>query len=89
MKPERNIYGEIEANYCLFLCAKSLQPCLILCNPMDCSTPVCSQAPLSMGILLAGILEGVAMPSSRDFPDPWIEPTVSCVSCIGRRILYC
>ena len=27
----------------LFLCAKSLQSCLTLCNPMDCSC----QAPLS------------------------------------------
>ena len=32
------------------------------------------QAPLSMGILQARILEWVAMPSSRDLPDPGMEP---------------
>ena len=37
------------------------QSCLILCDPMDCS----HQAPLSMGILQARLLEWVAMPSSR------------------------
>ena len=35
--------------------------CLTLCDPMDCSP----QAPLSMGILQARILEWIAMPSSR------------------------
>ena len=35
---------------------------------------VAHQAPLSMGILQASILEWVAMPSSRDFPNPGIEP---------------
>ena len=42
-----------------------------LCDPMDCSLPV----PLSMGILQARIQEWVAMLSSRDLPDPGIEPT--------------
>ena len=37
------------------------QSCLTLCDPMDCSP----QAPLSMGILQARIVEWVAMPSSR------------------------
>ena len=32
------------------------------------------QTPLSMGILHASILEWVAMPSSRDLPNPEIEP---------------
>ena len=32
------------------------------------------QAPLSMGILQSRILEWVAMPSSRDLPNPEIEP---------------
>ena len=41
--------------------AKSLQSCLTLCNPMDCSPPDSS----SNGFLQAGILECVAMPSSR------------------------
>ena len=34
---------------------------------------VAHQAPLSMGILQARILECIAMPSSRDLPNPGIE----------------
>ena len=47
----------------LYTCvhAKSLQPCLILCDPTDCSLP---GFPVH-GILQARILEWVAMPSSR------------------------
>ena len=42
----------------------------------DSATPwtVAHQAPLSMGILQASILEWVAMSSSRDFPNPGIKP---------------
>ena len=43
------------------VCAKSLQSCPTLCSPMDCSPP----GSFVHGILLAGILECVAMPSSR------------------------
>ena len=41
--------------------AKSLQSCLTLCDPMDCSLPGSSV----YGILQARILEWVAIPSSR------------------------
>ena len=41
--------------------AKSLQSCLTLCDPMDCSTP----GSFVHRILQARILEWVAMPSSR------------------------
>ena len=50
--------------------AKSLQSCLTLCNPMDCSLPGSSVH----GILQARILEWVAMPSPGDLPDSGIEP---------------
>ena len=43
------------------VCAESLQSCLTLCGPMDCSLPGSSVR----GILQARILEWVAMPSSR------------------------
>ena len=43
--------------------------CPILCDTLDCSR----QAPLSMRILQARILEWVAMPSSRGFSQPWID----------------
>ena len=57
-------------------------PCW-LCCVLSCSVvsdylrppwTVAHQAPLSMGILQARILEWVAMPSSRALPNPGIEP---------------
>ena len=45
------------------------QTCLTLCNPMDCSPPDSSVH----GILQARILEWVAIPFSREFPDPGIK----------------
>ena len=64
--------------YILYACvhAKSLQLCLTLCNPMDCSPPGSSLH----GILQARILEWTAMPSSSDLPDPGIEPVFHAAS---------
>ena len=61
------------------LCVAHL--CLTLCNPMDFSPPGSSVH----GIVLARILEWVAISSSRGFswPRDWTH-----VSCIGRWILY-
>ena len=42
-------------------CAKSLQSCPTLCDPMDCSLPGCS----AHGILQTRILERVVIPFSR------------------------
>ena len=42
---------------------------------------VASQAPLSMGILQARILESVAMPSYRGSSQPRDRSHISCVSC--------
>ena len=61
--------------------ARSLQLCLTLCDPMNCSPPGFSVH----GILQARISEWVAMPSSRGSSPPRDFPTcVSCVSCIDR-----
>ena len=49
---------------------------------------VAHQAPLFHGILQAGILEGVAMPSSRRSSWPRDRTCVSHVSCIRRQVLY-
>ena len=57
-------------------CAKSLQSCLILCDPMDWSLP----DPSVHGILQAGILEWVALPSSRGSSQPRDQTQVSCIS---------
>ena len=51
-------------------CAKSLQLCSTLCEPMDYSPPGSSVH----GILQARILEWVAMPPPRDLPNPGTEP---------------
>ena len=46
------------------------QSCPTLCDPMDYSPPSSSVHRVS----LIRILEWVAMPSSRDLPDPVIKP---------------
>ena len=48
------------------VCAKSLQSCPALCDPMDCSPPGSSVH----GVLQARILEWVVMPSSRGSSQP-------------------
>ena len=67
------------------MCAKWLQSCPTLCNPMDY---IACQAPLSMGILQERILEWVAMPSSRGSSWPRDSTHVPYASCTGRRGLY-
>ena len=69
MVTEREVGGisweiriDMYANIYTVLCLVSLS-CLTLCDPVDCS----QQAPLSMGMIQAGILEWVAMPSSREY----------------------
>ena len=47
------------------------------------------QAPLSIGILQARILEWVAIPSSRGSSRPRDWTWVSSVSIFGRWVLYC
>ena len=59
------------------LCAKSLQLCPTLGNPVA-STPRGSSV---HGVSQARILEWVAISFSRDLPNPGIEP--ASVSCIG------
>ena len=64
--------------------AKSLQSCLTLCDPMDCSLPGFSVHV----ILQARTLEWVAMPSSRRFSWPRDQTCVSCGLLHGRWIPY-
>ena len=52
------------------VCAKSLQYCLTLCDPMDYSR---RQAPLSMGLSRQEYRSGVPCPPPGDLPDPGIE----------------
>ena len=57
------------------MCAQSLQSCLNLCDPVDCSRPGSSVH----GILQARVLEWVAMPFSRGLC--WPEDR-TCISCL-------
>ena len=52
------------------VCVSVAQSCPTLCDPMGCSPPGSSVH----GILQARILEWVAIPFSRDLPDPGIKP---------------
>ena len=65
----------------MLCCAKSLQSCPTLCNPMDCS-PLGSSV---HGILQARILEWVAISFSRG--SSWSRDQ-TCISCIDRWVLY-
>ena len=67
------------------MCACKLgQSCLTLCDPMDCSPPGSSVH----GIFQARILEQIAISSSGESFQAKDRILVSCVSCIGRQILY-
>ena len=65
--------------------AKSLQSCLTLCDPIDGSASG-STVP---GILQARILEWVAMLSSRDLPNPGMEPRSPCRQLLDHLNHHC
>ena len=66
------------------MCAESLQSCLTLCNPMDCSLPGSS----THRILQARIWECVVKLSSRGSSPPRDRTCISYISCTGRPVLY-
>ena len=59
------------------VCAKSLQSCLTLCDPMDCS-PSGSSVP---EVLQARILEWLLCPPPGDLPDP--GTALSCLKSLA------
>ena len=65
-----------------FWSSAQLRP--ILCDPMDCSPPGSSVH----GLLQTRLLEWVAISFSRGSPQSRGQTHISCVSCIGRWILY-
>ena len=64
--------------------AKSLQFCSTLCDPMDYSPP----GSTVHGIFQTRILKWAAIPFSRGSSWPRDRTHVSCISCLGRQILY-
>ena len=63
------------------VCAKSLQFCPTLCDPVYCRLPGSSVH----GILQVRTLQWVAMPSSRGSSQPRDRTFLSCVFCIARE----
>ena len=66
----------LAAHMCILKKVSVPQLCPTLCNPMDCSLPGSSVH----GILQAGILEWIAMPSSRESSQPKDWTWVSCIA---------
>ena len=64
-------------------CARLLQSCLTLCDPMNCSLPDSS----AHEILQARILGWAAMPSSRGSSQPRDGTCVFCDSCTAGGFL--
>ena len=58
--------------------------CPTLCNPINCNPPGSSVHRISQ----ARVLEWVAISSSRLGSQPRDQTHISCVSCIGRQVLY-
>ena len=60
------------------------QSCPTLCDLMDCSLPGSSV----QGIFQARVLEWITISFSRGSSQARDQTSISCVSCIGRWILY-
>ena len=65
-------------------CAKLLQSCLTLSNPMDCSLPGSSVCRILQGRILEW--DAVPSPSGSSRPRDWT--CVCYISCIGKQVLY-
>ena len=61
-----------------------VKSCPTLCDPMDCTLPGSSVH----GIFQARVLEWIAISYSRDPSQPRVQTHISCISQIGRQILY-
>ena len=78
------VMGSVNNCVCVLCCAKSIQLCQTLCDPMDCSLP---HSPVH-GVPQAIIQEWIAMLFSRGSSRPRDRNCISYVSCIGRWVLY-
>ena len=74
---------EIKVCVCVVLCLAS-QLCLTLCNPMNCSLPGSS----IHGIFQQEYWSGLSFPTPGVSSQPRDQTHVSCISCLGRQILY-
>ena len=72
------------ATFLIIFLVESLSYVQRFCDPMDCSPPGSSVH----GISQARILKWVVISFSRGSSPPRDGTQVSCISCIGRQILY-
>ena len=77
-----NRHGELVAG------AHARRRALPLASDVATLWTIACQAPLSMGFSRQGYWSGLPFPSPGDLPHLGMEPSISWVSCIGRRILY-
>ena len=73
--------GRLHVNKSACMCAKSLQSCPTLCDPMECSPPGSSVHE----ILQARIMDWIAMPSSRGSSPPRDQTQVSMSPALAAR----
>ena len=76
VSPRLLITSKVVYTVNMYAAAKSLQSCLTLCGPMDCSLPGSSVH----GILQARMLEWVAVSFSRGLSRPRNRTWVSCIA---------
>ena len=77
------MYAHSFVVFLLLVCCSVSTLCLTLCDPTDCSRPGSSVH----GISQARIVEWVAISFSRGCSRPRDQNRISCISCIGRRVL--
>ena len=64
------------------MCAKSLQSCLIFCNPLDCTLP----GSFSMGFSRQEYWSGLPLPSLRDLPFPGIKSSTLMTPALAGKL---
>ena len=84
MFPGLNMVCGLEGLLESSLHVKSLQSCPTLYHPMDYSPP----ESLVPGICRHGYWTWLPFPCPEDLPDLGIEPILSHVCCIDRRVLF-
>ena len=68
----------------LYVCAQSLSHVQLFVTPWT----VTHQTPLFMIFSRQEYWSGLPFPPAEDLPNQGNEPTVSCVFCIGKWIIY-
>ena len=82
--PQTLLYWVRQVGQAALLCSVA-QSRPTLCDSMECSLPGSSVH----GIFQARTLEWAVISYSRASSQPRDRTHISCISCIGRRILYC